>query len=111
MHVVDSIIHTTLYDKRDDFKFTINNYPNLSGNIHAKRTHDIIISQLLRYSRVCKYAEDFIATSKTLLQKLLTQFFNRKTLIEKFSMFYTKYYHLLEKYNCSKKYFITRLFN
>lgn len=111
MHVVDGIIHTKLYDKRDDFKFTINNYPNLSGNIHAKRTHDIIISQLLRYSRVCKYAEDFISTSKTLLQKLLTQFFNRKTLIEKFSMFYTKYYHLLEKYNCSKKYFITRLFN
>ena len=44
MHVVDGIIHTKLYDKRDDFKFTINNYPNLSGNIHAKRTHDIIIS-------------------------------------------------------------------
>ena len=47
------------------------------------------------------YAEDFSATSKTLLQKLLTQFFSRKTLIEKFSMSYTKYYPV-RKYNCSK---------
>ena len=29
-------LYTRIYDKCDDFNFAINNFPNLSGNIHAK---------------------------------------------------------------------------
>ena len=54
---------TSLYDKRNDFKFNINNYPNLSGNIHFERSHRIIVSQLIKYSKVCMNINDFIFLS------------------------------------------------
>ena len=46
-------ITTKLYDKRNDFNFTVNNFPIMSSNILFDRTHGIIISQLLRCSKVC----------------------------------------------------------
>ena len=49
-------IVTSIYDKKDDFKFNINSFPNLSGNIHSLRTHGVIISQLIRYSKVLERA-------------------------------------------------------
>ena len=39
-----------LYDKRDDFDFSIVNFPFLSSNIPAYGVH---ISQLIRYARAC----------------------------------------------------------
>ena len=94
---------TNIYDKRDDFQFTINNFPNVSGNIHAARSHGIVISQLIRYSKVCMKVNDFICRTKNMMQKLRDQFFNTKMLRKKFSNFYDKYYHLVSKYNCTKR--------
>ena len=67
-------LHTNIYDKRDDFSFTINNFPNLSGNIHAKRTHDIVISQLIRFCKACIRVDDFIFRCKCMMTELLNQF-------------------------------------
>ena len=67
-------IHTDIYDKRDDFNFNVNNFPILSGNIHFKNTHNSIISQLLRYNKVCN-KESFIQRTKDLINKLTQQFF------------------------------------
>ena len=39
---------TTLYDKRDSFKFDIANFPDMGSNIPSKPTH---ISQLVRIRR------------------------------------------------------------
>ena len=57
--IVDHSIHTTLYDKRDDFNFAINSLPILTGNIHKRRSHGVLVSQLIRYSKVCMKAVDF----------------------------------------------------
>lgn len=95
-------ITTNVYDKRDDFNFTINNFPNVSGNIHAARSHGIIISQLIRYSKICMNLDDFIERTNTMTTKLQSQYFNTKMLKKKMSNFYDKYYHLVKKYNCSK---------
>ena len=48
----NNTLYTSIYDKRHDFNFDINNFPNLSGNVHSKRCHGILISQLIRYSKV-----------------------------------------------------------
>jgi len=95
-------ITTNIYDKRDDFNFTINNFPNVSGNIHASRSHGIVISQLIRYSKICMNMNDFIERTNTMTTKLQNQYFNTKMLRKKVSTFYDKYYHLVKKYNCSK---------
>jgi hypothetical protein len=103
-------IFTSLYDKRNDFKFNINNYPNLSGNIHFKRSHGIIISQLIRYSKICMNINDFIKNSRALIIKLKEQFFDESLLKKKVILFYNKYYHFIEKYNLSLKKILYLLF-
>ena len=106
----NNTIITKLYDKRDDFDFTINNFPILTSNIHSKRTHGIIISQLIRYCKVCLFYDDFVNVSKILTTKLLKQYFTLNLLKKKVSNFYDKYYHLIETYNVTKKHMILNIF-
>jgi hypothetical protein len=44
---------TQLYDKRDDFNFSIVNYSYLCSNIPASPAYGVYISQLIRYARAC----------------------------------------------------------
>ena len=46
-------ITTQLYDKRDDFNFSIVNFPYLCKNIPASPAYGVYISQLIRYARAC----------------------------------------------------------
>ena len=101
-------IHTNLDDKRDDFNFNVNNFPILSGNIHFKNTHNIIISQLLRYSKVCDVTS-FILKTKNLTDKLTKQFFCKKIIKHTCSFFFTKYYHLIQHYNISRTCFLNQI--
>ena len=48
----DCQLHTSIYDKRNDFNFHITNFPFLSSNIPSW-TYGVFISQLIRYARVC----------------------------------------------------------
>ena len=104
-------ITTKIYDKRDDFNFTINNFPNLSGNIHNARSHGIVISQLIRYCKVCMESKDFITRIKTMMEKLVSQYFDLTLLRKKFCTFYDKYYHLIEKYEHTKLNLCDTIFN
>ena len=49
--VIGSDIHTSVYDKRDDFGFPIVNFPWLSGDVPRLRSYGIYISQLVRCAR------------------------------------------------------------
>ena len=102
-------ITTKLYDKRNDFNFTVNNFPIMSSNILFDRTHGIIISQLLRYSKVCQY-DDFINVAHIRVNKLVNQYFDIKLLKTQTSNFYDKYYHMIQNYK-SKKKMIQDIFN
>ena len=46
-------IVTSLYDKRDDFPFTVVNFPDPSGNIPQDASYGVFIAQTLRYARAC----------------------------------------------------------
>ena len=46
-------IHTSVYDKRDDFWFPIVNFPWLSGDIARFPSYGIYISRLVRFARCC----------------------------------------------------------
>jgi hypothetical protein len=60
MDIRERQIHTQLYDKRDDFQFQIVSFPQMSANIHFKRTHGVFVSQLIRYSRVYMDSKGFM---------------------------------------------------
>ena len=62
----------------------------------------MIISQLIRYGRICMNVDDFMERSRVMINKLCNQFFNKKKLKKKFSFFYDKYYHIIEKYNMNR---------
>jgi len=66
-------LKTKLYDKGDDFTFTIVNFPFISSNIPASPTYGVYISQLIRYSRACAQYSDFLDRAQLLMQKLLKQ--------------------------------------
>ena len=53
--VIGSDIHTSVYDKRDDFGFPIVNFPWLSGDVPRLPSYGIYISQLVRFARCCTH--------------------------------------------------------
>ena len=70
----------------------------------------MVISQLLRYGKICNNVNDFIHRSKIMMDKLIKQYFVQKILRKKVSNFYDKYYHIIQKYNLSKYKMINTIF-
>ena len=48
-----------LFDKRDDFNFSIVNFPFMCSNIPSGPAYGVYISQLVRYSRCCMFYKYF----------------------------------------------------
>ena len=66
---------TKTYDKREDYKFEIVNYPDLSGNIPHGTAYGVYTSQIIRYGRVCSRTKNFIVRVKLLTKKLIRKGF------------------------------------
>ena len=67
----DGQLHTSIYDKRDDFNFHITNYPFLNVVIfHLRRPMAFLSLQLIRYARACSSYECFILRTRRLSSKL-----------------------------------------
>ena len=93
----------SIYDKRDDFPFDIISFPNLSGNVHFRRSHGVIVGQLIRFSKRCDYGSHFSMRTSTLTHKLIGQGFDKKLLEKYCSKFFTDRPHLLRKYKITTK--------
>ena len=76
----DGQLHTSIYDKRDDFNFHITNFPFLRNNIPSSPAYGVFISQLLRYTRACSSYKCFILRARRLSSKLLKQGYLAKRL-------------------------------
>ena len=103
-------LHTRLYDKRDDFNFTIINFPHLSSNIPSSPAYGIYISQLIRYSRACSHYKDFLGRAKLLTTKLLGQQFLLPRLKSSFKKFYGRHHDLVGCYQSSVTSMMTDIF-
>ena len=57
--VIGSDVHTSVYDKRDDFGFPIVNFPWLRGDVPRFPSYGVYISQLVRFARCCISVSDF----------------------------------------------------
>ena len=69
----DGHMNTSLYDKRDDFNFSITNFPFLCSNIPSSPCYGVFISQLIRYARASTKYTDFALRARRLSDKLLSQ--------------------------------------
>ena len=57
--VIGTDIHASVYDKRDDFGFPIDNFPWLSDDVPRLPSYGIYISQFVRCARCCTSVLDF----------------------------------------------------
>ena len=97
----DGQLHTSIYDKRDDFNFHITNFPFLSSNIPCSPVYGVFISQLIRYARACSSYECFILRARRLSSKLLKQGYLVERLKSSFRKFYGRYGDLIQQYEVS----------
>ena len=88
--IVNNIISTSIYDKRDDFNFQIVNFPDLSGDVPRAPSYGVYISQLTRYARCCSYLHDFNIRNLNITKKLLQQGFRFHKLRKSFTKFFKK---------------------
>ena len=90
-----------LYDKRDDFNFSVVNFPFLCSNIPSSPAYGVFVSQLIRYARASSFYIDFIARGKLLTSKLLQQGYILPKLIRSLKKFYGRHQSLVDKYDVS----------
>ena len=59
MSIINGIVPSKIYDKRDDFNFEIENFQFLDGNVPRSSSYGVYISQLIRFAKVCSNVDDF----------------------------------------------------
>ncbi|KAK3101832.1 hypothetical protein FSP39_006684 [Pinctada imbricata] len=92
-------MNTSLYDKRDDFNFSITNFPFLSSNIPSSPAYGVFISQLIRYARASTKYTDFVLRARRLSDKLLSQGYVCDRLTSSLRKFYGRYGELVIHYD------------
>ena len=97
----DGQLHTSIYDKRDDFNFNITNFPFLSSNIPTSSAYGVFISQLIRYARACSSYGCFILRATRLSNKLLEQGYVKERLKSSLRKFYGRYGDLIKQHEVS----------
>ena len=90
------IIHTSVYDKRDDFGFSIVNFPWLS-DVPRLPAYGIYISKLIRFARGCTNVFDFHYKNLQITSKLFSQGY-RYHKLRKTGKFFRSYSELLSKF-------------
>jgi hypothetical protein len=88
-------LKTQLYDKQDDFNFSIVNFPYLCSNIPASPAYGVYILQLIRYARACLAYDQFLLRGSLLTNKLMSQGFQMSCLQAAFRKFYGRYNDLI----------------
>ena len=100
-----------LYDKRDAFPFTVVNFPDLSGNVHVRNSHGVVVGQLIRYAIACDHADQFFKRSAMMMKRLLSQGFVRRWLESYCSRFFSDRFYLVRKYRVNVRTFNARCFS
>ena len=99
LSITNGIVSSKIYEKRDDFKFEIVNFPFLDGDVPCFSSYSVYISQLIRFARVCSNVDDFNNINLFLTAKLLKQGYRYHKIRKAFSNFYHRQKELIVKYN------------
>ena len=87
----DGQLHTSLYDKRDDFNFHITHFPFLSSNIPPSPAHGVFFLTTHPISQTSSSSECFILRAVRHSNKLLGQGYVKQRLRSSLRKFYGRY--------------------
>jgi hypothetical protein len=104
-------ITTQLYDKGDDFNFSIVNFLYLCSNIPASLAYGVYISQLIRCARPCSKYDQFLARGSLHTNKLMSKGFQQSHLHAAFRKFYGRYNDVICPYNLSLAHMLSDMFH
>ena len=94
----DGQLHTSLYDKCNNFNFHITNFPFLGSNIPSSPAYGVFISHHIRYARACSSYECFILRALGLSNMLLGQGYVKGRLKSSLRKFYGLYRDFIKQY-------------
>ena len=94
----DGQLHTSIYDKHDDFNFPITDCPFLGSNIPALISVGVFISQFIQYARACSLYGCFILRATRFSYMRLEQGFVKKRLKSSLKKFYGWYGDIIKEY-------------
>jgi hypothetical protein len=77
---------TRLYDKRNDFPFSVVNYPHSDCNIPRNVVHGVIVSQVLRICRASTNIDSFIQSSRHFIGKLMRNGYDYDAVLRSISL-------------------------
>jgi hypothetical protein len=97
----EGLLRTTLYDKRDDFNFPIENFPFICSNIPAAPAYGVYISHMIRYSRACGSYQDVLDRGLLLTRKLLNQGFLLVKVKSSLENVYGRHHDSVDRYGIS----------
>ena len=98
-----------LFDKRDDFPFSIVRMPDLSGNIPSFIFYGSIMSEFLRIARCTRLIEDFIPRAKMLCKRMVSQGGSKNVVIKQIRKAISRHPIPFSKFNISQSEMISRL--
>ena len=93
----------SIYDKRHDFTFQIENFPHMDSNIPTNPAYSVYISQLVRYPRICMSKVDFITRLRGLSLCLGQQGFDTNLLWKSFHKFFNWHGLIIVKYQIKRQ--------
>ena len=101
LEIKNGFLSSSIYDKRDLFKFSVVNFPFLSGNIPNKSSYGVFSGELVRYARGCTFIDDFKMKVNKTISILKNQYFTPKMLKISWFKFCKKHIFLNQKYGSS----------
>ena len=108
LYIDNGKLATRLNDKRDDFIFSIVNFPFLSRNIPSAPVYGVYVSQLIRYA--CSSYQDFMERGKVLTKTLLSQGYQKTKLVATLKKFYGRNIDLVNPYNVAVSRIVSDVF-
>lgn len=98
IEIHSNICKFKIYNKTDDFDFTVVRFPFKASNVHSQIGYNTFYSQLIRVGRLTEDSTDFENRTREMFMELLKHGFERYKLIKKFLQFSEKYSSLLLKF-------------
>ena len=100
IYVEGGQFHTKLYDKRDDFNFSIVNYPYpTDSNIPEKPAYGVYASRIIAFARTCDHYVDFQERHNALCETLFRQGFRYRYVVKQLKKTFSRHNILFAKYN------------
>ena len=109
IQIVDGVFIYKLFDKRDEFPFSIVRMPDLSGNLPSFIFYGSIMSEFLRIARCTRLISDFLPRAKSLVNRMVSQGGNKPLILKQIKKAVSRHPEPFRKFSISTQQIIENL--